>query len=51
VVPLTSQIVLINQLDKLKGKSLEMVAAYESKLTAAKNLRQSVLEAAFAGAL
>ena len=39
------------RLDSMRAKTSEMVAAYDAKLTAAKNLRQSILEAAFAGEL
>jgi hypothetical protein len=35
----------------MKVKTSEMVAAYDAKLQVAKNLRQSILEAAFAGEL
>ena len=51
IVPLNTQKSLIEHLDKLKRKSSEMVSAYDVKLTAAKNLRQSILEAAFTGEL
>jgi type I restriction enzyme S subunit len=51
IVPLTTQQTVIDHLDKLKSKSSEMVAAYDAKLAAAKNLRQSILEAAFGGDL
>jgi type I restriction enzyme S subunit len=51
IVSLKTQQTLIERLDKLKSKSSEMIVAYDAKLTAAKNLRQSILEAAFAGAL
>ena len=51
IVPLNTQKSLIDHLDKLKRKSSEMVSAYDVKLTAAKNLRQSILEAAFTGQL
>lgn len=51
IVPLNTQKSLIDHLDKLKRKSSEMVSAYDVKLTAAKNLRQSILESAFAGDL
>ena len=40
---------LVMRLESMKAKTSEMVAAYDAKLTAAKNLRQSILEAAFAG--
>lgn len=39
------------RLDSMRAKTSEMVSAYDEKLTAAKNLRQSILEAAFAGEL
>ena len=42
---------IVAQLDSMKAKTSEMVAVYDAKLTAAKNLRQSILEAAFAGDL
>jgi type I restriction enzyme S subunit len=42
---------IVVRLDQLRAKSSEMVAAYDAKLQAAKNLRQSILEAAFAGEL
>jgi hypothetical protein len=42
---------IVTQLDLMRAKKSEMVAAYDAKLTAAKNLRQSILEAAFAGEL
>ena len=42
---------IVVRLDSMKAKTSEMVAAYDAKLVAAKNLRQSVLEAAFAGEL
>jgi type I restriction enzyme S subunit len=42
---------IIRRLDAMKAKTSEMIAAYDAKLTAAKNLRQSILEAAFAGEL
>jgi len=42
---------IVARLDSMRAKTSEMVAAYDAKLTAAKNLRQSVLEAAFAGEL
>lgn len=49
--PLEEQKRIVSRLDEMKAKTSEMVAAYEAKLTAAKNLRQSILEAAFAGDL
>jgi type I restriction enzyme S subunit len=42
---------IVARLNLIKEKTSEMVAAYDAKLTAAKNLRQSILEAAFAGDL
>ena len=42
---------IVARLDSMKAKTSGMVAAYDAKLTAAKNLRQSILEAAFAGEL
>ena len=41
----------VSRLDSMRAKTSEMVAGYDAKLTAAKNLRQSILEAAFAGDL
>jgi type I restriction enzyme S subunit len=49
--PLEEQKKIVARLDAMKAKTSEMVSAYEAKLTAAKNLRQSILEAAFAGEL
>jgi type I restriction enzyme S subunit len=49
--PLEEQRKIVAHLDSMRAKTSEMVAAYDAKLTAAKNLRQSILEAAFAGAL
>jgi type I restriction enzyme S subunit len=51
VPPLEEQTRIVAQLDSMRDKTSEMVAAYDAKLVAAKNLRQSVLEAAFAGGL
>jgi type I restriction enzyme S subunit len=51
VPPLEEQKRIVARLDLMKAKTSEMVSAYEAKLTAAKNLRQSILEAAFAGEL
>ena len=51
VPPLEEQERIVARLDVMKAKTSEMVAAYDAKLTAAKNLRQSILEAAFAGDL
>ena len=49
--PLVEQKWIVARFDSMKAKTSEMVAAYDAKLTAAKNLRQSILEAAFAGEL
>ena len=49
--PLAEQKQIVARLDSIRAKTSEMVAAYNAKLTAAKNLRQSILEAAFAGDL
>lgn len=51
IVPLRKQVVLTDRLDKLKKGSSEIIASYDAKLVAAKNLRQSILESAFAGEL
>ncbi len=51
VPPLEEQKKIVAHLDSMRAKTSEMVAAYDAKLTAAKNLRQSILEAAFAGDL
>jgi type I restriction enzyme, S subunit len=51
VPPLEEQERIVGHLDSMKAKTSEMVAAYDAKLTAAKNLRQSFLESAFAGEL
>jgi type I restriction enzyme S subunit len=51
VPPLEEQKRIVTRLDSMRVKTSEMVAAYDSKLTAGKNLRQSILEAAFAGEL
>jgi type I restriction enzyme, S subunit len=48
VPPLEEQKQIVARLDSIRAKTLEMVAANDAKLTAAKNLRQSILEAAFA---
>jgi type I restriction enzyme S subunit len=42
---------IVARLGSMRAKTSEMVAAYDAKLTAVKNLRQSILEAAFAGEL
>ena len=49
--PLVEQKRIVARLDSMSGKTSEMVAAYDAKLTAAKNLRQSILESAFKGKL
>jgi type I restriction enzyme S subunit len=49
--PLEEQRQIVTRLDLMKAKTSEMVAAYDAKLQAAKDLRQSVLESAFAGEL
>jgi type I restriction enzyme S subunit len=49
--PLDEQKRIVARLDSMKAKTTEMVAAYDAKLAAAKNLRQSILEAAFGGDL
>jgi type I restriction enzyme S subunit len=51
VPPLEEQKQIVARLDSMRAKTSEMVAAYDAKLVAAKSLRQSVLEAAFAGEL
>ena len=51
VPSLEEQMKIVARLDSMRAKTAEMVAAYDAKLTAAKNLRQSILEAAFAGDL
>jgi restriction endonuclease S subunit len=51
VPPLEEQNQIVAHLDAMRTKTAEMVAAYDAKLNAAKNLRQSILEAAFAGQL
>ena len=51
IPPLSRQEKIVGSLELLRSKTSEMVAAYDAKLTAAKNLRQSILEAAFAGDL
>jgi hypothetical protein len=51
VPPLEEQMQIVVYLDSLRLKTSEMVAAYDAKLTAAKNLRQSILESAFEGKL
>jgi type I restriction enzyme S subunit len=51
VPPLEEQKRIVARLDSIRAKTSEMVVAYDAKLQAAKDLRQSVLEAAFAGEL
>ena len=51
VPPLEEQKRIVARLDSMRAKTSEMVASYDAKLQAAKNLRQSILEAAFAGDL
>ena len=51
VPPLEEQKRIVATLGAIEAKTSEMVSAYDKKLTAAKNLRQSILEAAFAGEL
>ena len=51
IAPLEEQKRIVAQLDLMQAKTSEMVAAYDAKLTAAKNLRQSILESAFEGKL
>ena len=49
--PTEQQKQIVAQLDLMRAKTSEMVSAYDAKLQAAKDLRQSILEAAFAGDL
>jgi type I restriction enzyme S subunit len=51
VPPLEEQQRIVARLDVMKSKTSEMVAAFDAKLAAAKNLRQSILESAFEGKL
>ena len=51
VPPLDEQKRIVGRLDAMRAKTSEMVAAYDAKLQAAKNLRQSILESAFEGKL
>ena len=51
VPPLEEQKKIVARLDSMRAKTSEMVAAYDAKLQAAKNLRQSILESAFEGKL
>ena len=49
--PLEEQKQIVVRLDSIRTKTSAMVAAYDARLQAAKDLRQSILEAAFAGDL
>jgi type I restriction enzyme S subunit len=49
--PLDEQMRIVARLDSMRAKTSEMVAAFDAKLVAAKNLHQSILESAFAGEL
>ena len=51
VPPLEEQKQIVARMDSIRAKTSEMVVAYDAKLQAAKDLRQSVLEAAFTGDL
>jgi type I restriction enzyme S subunit len=51
VPPLEEQKRIVARLDAVRAKTSEMVSAYDVKLQAAKDLRQSILEAAFRGEL
>jgi len=51
VPPLEQQKRIVARLDAMRAKTSEMVVAYDAKLQAAKNLRQSILESAFEGKL
>jgi restriction endonuclease S subunit len=51
VPPLEEQKSIVLRLDSMRAKTSEMVVAYDAKLQAAKDLRQSILESAFAGEL
>jgi type I restriction enzyme S subunit len=51
VPPLEEQKRIVARLDAVRAKTSEMVSAYDAKLQAAKDLRQSILEAAFRGEL
>ena len=42
---------IVGRLDSMRAKTSEMVAGYDAKLSAANNLRKSILESAFAGDL
>ena len=51
VPPLEEQKQIVARLDLMRAKTSEMVAAYDVKLQASKDLRQSILETAFVGDL
>jgi restriction endonuclease S subunit len=51
VPSLEEQKQIVARLDSMRAKISEMVAAFDAKLLATKNLRQSILESAFAGEL
>ena len=51
VPPLEEQKRIVARLDQVRAKASEMVAAYDDKLQAMKDFRQSILEAAFSGEL
>ncbi|MEI8228971.1 MAG: restriction endonuclease subunit S [Planctomycetota bacterium] len=51
IPPMDEQMRIVARLESMRTKTSEMVDAYDAKLSAAKNLRQSILEAAFAGVL
>ena len=49
VPPIEEQLHIVARLEAMKVKTSEMVSIFNSKLTAAHHLRQSILESAFAG--
>jgi len=51
VPPLEEQKHIVMRLDEMRAKTSEMMAIYDAKLQTTKNLRQSILEAAFGGRL
>ena len=51
VPPLEEQKRIVARLDQVRAKASEMVTAYDDKLQAMKDFRQSILEAAFSGEL
>jgi type I restriction enzyme S subunit len=51
VPPLEEQERIVSRLDSMRLKTSEMVAAYDAKLQAAIDFRQSILDSAFSGAL